>query len=151
MIGCAESHRRVLIEGLFDGTPYVGVFEDDAVQCVPKVTIEEWIKNDVPEDWDILCLGTNKHVKPILPINEHTVQLKQFWGTHAMIIKRETITKLLGMYEQLQLQGIQPIADWWYNAAIAQYNLRCYAPSNPKEFFVQQVGFISAITGEVRL
>ncbi len=151
MIGCAESHRRVLIEGLFDGTPYVGVFEDDAVQCVSKDTIQEWIDHAVPRDWDILCLATNEHVKPVFSINQHTVQLERFWGTHAMIVKRETITKLLGMFEQLQQQGIQPIADWWYSAAITQYNLRCYAPLNPKAFFVQKVGLTSAITGKVRM
>lgn len=151
MIGCAESHRRVLIEGLFQGIFCIGVFEDDAVQCVSKETIEEWIKNAVPHDWDILCLGTNEHVKPFDSVNEQTVQLQRFWGTHAMIIKRDAATKLLGMFEQLQQQGIQPIADWWYSAAITQYNLRCYAPLNPKAFFVQQVGLTSAITGKVRL
>ena len=151
MIGCAESHRRVLIEGLFAGAELLGVFEDDAVLKVSKETIENWIETSVPSNWDMLCLGVNEHVRPFYQINEHTVQLQRFWGTHAMIFKRETVTKVLAMFEKLQAQGIQPIADWWYSSAIEQYNLHCYAPTNPKAFFEQQVGFVSAITGKVRL
>ncbi len=151
MIGCAESHRRVLIEGLFDGTQYVGIFEDDAVFCGKDVKLLDfWIDNCVPSNWDMLCLGVNEIVQPCEKQNDLCVKVSRFWGTHALIVKRETITKLLGMFEQLQHQGIYPVADWWYSYAITQYNLQCYAPANPKAFFVQKEGLVSAITGKVR-
>ncbi len=147
-IGCIESHLAVLKQNSIKEKPYIGIFEDD---CVIVGSDFNSFLNKVPADWDLICLGTTESVKPFISVNDQVNKIVRFWGTHAMIVKKEIVPKLFFTYERLMKEGIFPVADWFYAFAIQEHNLNVYAPKNCKEFVCQKEGLVSYITGKVRI
>lgn len=141
MIGCLLSHMTILKETKED----ILIFEDD---CEYISDYSEFIRN-VPK-FDILCLGTNENVDYKLEGNSNYVRIKQFWGAHAIIIKYSAIEAILKIYEKYKSRKRFLPPDWVYNYAIKQFNLRVYAPKNPKQFFKQKSGLASTANGLVR-
>ena len=141
MIGCLLSHMTILKETKED----ILIFEDD---CEYVSDYSEFIRN-VPK-FDILCLGTNENVDYKLEGNSNYVRIKQFWGSHAIIIKYSAIEAILKTYEKYKSRKRFLPPDWVYNYAIKQFNLRVYAPKNPKQFFKQKNGLASTANGLVR-
>lgn len=141
MIGCLLSHMTILKETKED----ILIFEDD---CEYVSDYSEFIRN-VPK-FDILCLGTNENVDYKLEGNSNYVRIKQFWGTHAILIKYNAIEAILKTYEKYKSRKRFLPPDWVYNYAIKQFNLRVYAPKNPKQFFKQKSGLASTANGLVR-
>ena len=141
MIGCLLSHMTILKETKED----ILIFEDD---CEYVSDYSEFIRN-VPK-FDILCLGTNENVDYKLEGNSNYVRIKQFWGSHAIIIKYSAIEAILKTYEKYKSRKRFLPPDWVYNYAIKQFNLRVYAPKNPKQFFKQKSGLVSTANGLVR-
>ena len=141
MIGCLLSHMTILKETKED----ILIFEDD---CEYVSDYSEFIRN-VPK-FDILCLGTNENVDYKLEGNSNYVRIKQFWGSHAIIIKYSAIEAILKTYEKYKSRKRFLPPDWVYNYAIKQFNLRVYAPKNPKQFFKQKSGLASTANGLVR-
>ena len=146
-IGCIESHLAVLKQNLSE-KPYIGIFEDD---CVIVDTEFNSFLDKVPADWDMICLGTTESVKPFVSVNDQVNKIVRFWGTHAMIVKKEIVPKLFFTYERLMKEGVFPVADWFYAFAIQEHNLNVYTPKNCKEFVCQKEGLVSYITGKKRI
>jgi GR25 family glycosyltransferase involved in LPS biosynthesis len=141
MIGCVLSHMTLLKEAKTD----ILIFEDD---CEYVSDYSEFIRN-IP-NFDILCLGTNENVEYELQGNSNYVKIKRFWGTHAILIKYSAIEGILKTYEKYKSRKRFLPPDWIYNYAIREYNLRVYAPKNPKQFFKQKSGLVSTVNGLVR-
>jgi GR25 family glycosyltransferase involved in LPS biosynthesis len=149
MMGCTESHLQLLKRGLESDSKYLGILEDDVVFSVDKKEIEEWLEQ-LPYDWDIALVGTNENVRSS-PINSKTMKVTRFWGTHAFIVRKESISKIIRTYDlYTNVKKIACIADWWYSWAIQENNLNAYAPTNCNKFCKQKEGFVSYITGKIR-
>jgi GR25 family glycosyltransferase involved in LPS biosynthesis len=149
MMGCTKSHLDLLTDGNKDG---VFIFEDDTEIVLPmnlvNIFIDDVIKN-VDNKWDIILLGANEYVSA-KPITHEINRVYRFWGTHAMIINRDTYDLIKKTFDNAIEQNIFLPADWLYNEAINRYKLRVYGPNSPKLFFRQVPGLVSAITGKVR-
>jgi len=148
-IGCIESHIAILKQAKL-GKPYLGIFEDDCEINVSVSEIEHFLSENIPDDWDIICLGTTESVKPYSSVNSEVDKIGRFWGTHAMIVKKEIIPKLLFTYNRLMKEKIFPVADWFYAFAIQEHKLNVYAPHKSKAFVCQKEGLVSSITGGIR-
>ena len=146
-VGCIESHLAVLKQNQTD-KPYIGIFEDD---CVVLDSGFNSFLDKVPADWDMICLGTTEIVKPYSSVNDQVNKIFRFWGTHAMIVKKEIIPKLFFTYDRLMMEGVFPVADWFYAFAIQEHKLNVYVPRNNKEFVCQKEGLVSYITGKKRI
>jgi len=141
MIGCLLSH----IEVLKNAKTNILIFEDD---CEYVSDCSKFINQN--PIFDILLLGTNENVDFTLH-GLNCVKVKRFWGTHALLIKYNTIEGILKIYEKYKLRKIFLPADWLYSYAIKEFNLRAYAPLNPKQFFKQKAGLVSTINNKVRI
>ena len=141
MMGCTKSHLDLLTDANNDtelGLPMnlVNIFIDDVIK-------------NVDNKWDIILLGANEYVSS-KPITHEINRVYRFWGTHAMIINRDTYGLIKKIFDDSIKQDTFLPADWLYNEAINRYKLRVYGPNSPKLFFRQVPGLISAITGKVR-
>ena len=149
MMGCTKSHLDLLTDANKDG---IYIFEDDTELVLPmnlvNIFIDDVIKN-VDNKWDIILLGANEYVSS-KPITHEINRVYRFWGTHAMIINRDTYGLIKKIFDDSIKQDTFLPADWLYNEAINRYKLRVYGPNSPKLFFRQVPGLISAITGKVR-
>ncbi len=91
-IGCFLSHWAVYMQLARDkkADAYV-VLEDDAV--LHAEIGERLARFDVPEDWDLLLLGTirlNRGAK----VSHEIVRVKSFWGTHGYVVNKRAARKL---------------------------------------------------------
>jgi GR25 family glycosyltransferase involved in LPS biosynthesis len=139
MIGCLESH----IEILKNANRNIIIFEDDCEFVSDS-------KEFTPDDFDILCLGTNENVEFQYIEGKDYLRVYRFWGTHALLIRFNAIEAILNTYEKYRNQKIFLPADWLYSYAIKEHNLKAYAPINPKQYFKQKSGLVSTINGKIR-
>lgn len=99
-IGCSLSHVQTWKLALESGEEYAYVFEDDAL--LPKDILKRVSCTPLPADLDILLLGvvcykcTGMSDKPLRKVN-------RFFGTHAYIISRKCMEKLLVMPDLVPL------------------------------------------------
>lgn len=91
---CQLSHRLAMREARCQtGSRNVLIFEDDAVLHPEFRRVVEGYPP--PEDWGLLVFGCT-HVKPPKPTaRTGWVQVKDFWGTHAVGVRGEWIPFLL--------------------------------------------------------
>ena len=143
MIGCLLSHVK-LLKGDFDR---LCIFEDDCELIGKKEELFDFIESVPP--FDILCLGTNEHVD-YTPFNSSYVKVTRFWGTHAIIITKKAAIAILKTYENYIKQKLLLPVDWLYSYTIKENGLIAYAPTNPKQYFRQKIGFVSTATGGIR-
>lgn len=139
MIGCLLSHIQILKQAKTN----ILLFEDD---CEYVYDCSEFIIN--APDYDILCLGVNENVD--YEIYKSYAKVTRFWGTHALLIKYSAIKKILLTFEKCISKKVFLPSDWLYSYAIKDFNLRVFAPINPKQYFKQKSGLVSSINGKVR-
>lgn len=145
MIGCLLSHIGLL--EIVQHDKYI-IFEDDC-ECVSTLdNINTFIKS-LP-DYDIVCLSANEYVTYNSTEDTNVVSVKQFYGSHALILTKKAIVCILQTYNKHNDAKVFLPADWLYSIAIQEYNLKCYGPKNPKQFFKQKSGLVSYINGKVR-
>ena len=150
-LGCLDSHIRLLRHMLEKGWEMIGIFEDDAELIVSRQTLQDFydhVSSQKPE-WDILVLGANEWVD-IRTSGKEYVFPTRFWGTHAMLIRREAAEKVVATFEELQSRGYSYPADWLYSYVISHKNLIAYGPGVCRRLIQQKPGLISAINGKVR-
>lgn len=149
-MGCTHSHLLILKELSEASLDFITIFEDDCQFNVKsKEAVEAFIK-EADNEWDILLLGANEYAHTIPGPSATIKQVKRFWGTHAILVKRRVAKAILATFDEMQKEGNFPPADWLYNEAIKRHNLICYGPSFPNKFCRQALGLVSAITGNVR-
>jgi GR25 family glycosyltransferase involved in LPS biosynthesis len=91
--GCRLSHVRVLEQAISRGLKCVGVFEDDAVLADDFQLRLNAALERVPEDWELLYLGTQHRQTPT-PVNDSIVRCTDCHRTHSYIVRGECIGKL---------------------------------------------------------
>jgi len=159
MVGCSFSHLALLKKAFETNEKGILLFEDDTQIVQPLNTIIEYL-NKVKEftndalheerNWDILLLGANEYVSS-KPITHNIEKVNRFWGAHALYIKRESIPEIISTFESYISKGIFLPADWLYNKTIEEKHFIVYGPSSPKMYLQQSPGFVSSITGKVRV
>lgn len=118
----------------------VVVFEDDIILCEDfGKKIDSYI-NQLPDDYDILWIGTccNLHSPQLNPnlnvyLNRHGSRC-----THAYVISSQGCKKLLDFFHNIY----QPI-DWYFNTAVRTLNMNNYWAEPPLS--IQDLSFESAI------
>jgi GR25 family glycosyltransferase involved in LPS biosynthesis len=127
MLGCYESHRRLIKHALDKGYNTICVFEDD-LQLIPGFNeLMSIAARTIPDDWQFIYLGYQeyggfgdyKHM-----INEHWVIPKCVWGTQGyMIIGKDTMEYLLKALEKQEMQLDEQLA----NLILPNSGLKYYA------------------------
>ena len=93
MIGCYMSHISLYKHNLEKHNDIVMVFEDDAKFNIDLVEFIQKL-NEFPTDWDILLLG-HVGIFEEKPYSKFWNQVYNFWGTHAYVISKSGMQKLV--------------------------------------------------------
>lgn len=147
ILGCLDSHIRLLVNMIQSNYDMIGIFEDDAEVLVTSNELVEFYKK-VPADWDILILGANEWVE--YKKEELYVKPVRYWGTHAFLIKKEAAKKVIETHIKVLKDGITYPADWLYSEAIKRHTLNVYGPEGCASLIQQKPGLMSEINGKVR-
>lgn len=145
MIGCLLSHTGLL--EIVQDTKYV-IFEDDC-ECVSTLDDTNNFIKSLPE-YDLVCLSASEYVSYSSTENSSIVSIKRFHGSHALILTQKAVERIIETFEKYSEKKIFLPADWLYSIAIQEHNLKCYGPTNSKEFFKQTSGLVSSINGKIR-
>ena len=95
--GCYRSHVNILERCLTDGVKSVLVLEDDLELCDNFAENTQRFLEEVPDDWDMICLGGQLHIPP-KKISEQVYQASNVICTHAFAISSKA---LLNIYQWL--------------------------------------------------
>jgi GR25 family glycosyltransferase involved in LPS biosynthesis len=132
MIGCYQSHYRLITEAYRNGYESICVFEDD-VTFSPGFTryMEKAIKQ-LPADWQFVYLGCNEHDgfgTHKKQINKYWVVPNYVWGTQGFMIRTKEAFRIL--HKQLAKQEMQ-IDEQLANIIFPTNQLKVYAlfPTN---------------------
>jgi glycosyl transferase family 25 len=101
MVGCYLSHIRIY-EQNFDKSNIVFIFEDDGKFDANVFDIAMNFK-DIPDDWDIILLGTVR-IFSYIQHSESWKRVYDFWGTQGYIINDKGMKKMLQYYKPMQNQ-----------------------------------------------
>ena len=142
-LGCNASHYE-LYKSLTD-VQYATIFEDDA-SADPVEGLSEFL-NIVPKTFDILLLGYNDIASGYSEDGYRII--KQFYGTHAMILNAKARKCFIDEYDQMMSTNTCLPTDWLWSHCISKYGLKCFAPIKPS--IVQKEGLISCINGKSRV
>ena len=144
MIGCVLSHLELLKNTESD----IIIFEDD---CIFHGNLEElhtFISSAPP--FDILCLGVSELVESQKSQYSEYVRAFRFWGTHALIIKKEAAKKIVETFERYSKEKKFLPADWLYSYAIKDNNLKAYVPTNIFKYVTFKRGLFSTVSNRIR-
>jgi GR25 family glycosyltransferase involved in LPS biosynthesis len=148
-IGCTESHLSILSK--MTDKPY-GIFEDDCEIHVSKSFVQDYLSSveQAYPTWDLLLLGASEYVDSKPGATPLFVEVKRFWGTHALIVSPRAAAAIQASFQAGLARGVFYPADWLYSAAIQEHGLKAIGPVNPHLLCKQKSGLISAITGMPR-
>jgi len=92
-VGCSLSHINIWKKLEINNLDYIIIFEDDANPAFNFTKLQEIIKNNTPNDWDIILFGGiyNKYKN----VNNYIDKIYSFYETHAYIINKKGALKLL--------------------------------------------------------
>lgn len=152
MVGCGQSHYKLLKMVYESEAPGLLLTEDDLVVYESSESIKELINRidkETQGSWDILLLGAKEYVESSAFLSFERVG--RFWGSHAMYIKRSAIPHLLEVYDDSLENSILVFADWMYNEGIRLRNLKVFGPSKEdiKKYVKQAPGLVSSLTGKI--
>ena len=109
-ISCFLSHTTLWLQLINRQEDFFLILEDDAN---PKTSLKEIeIKLEtLPQDWDMAFIGWNHDIitkKTIVDVNVDWITTGSFWGFHAYLINKSSITKiynsLLNMDTHIDIQ-----------------------------------------------
>lgn len=97
-VGCTLSHMALWTYlAAHSAMEYLTIFEDDAVWSLEShislETLVDTLQERIPNDWDILSLGA-QHLE-VAQNHGYYSELKRYWATHAYILHRDAVPKLL--------------------------------------------------------
>jgi GR25 family glycosyltransferase involved in LPS biosynthesis len=152
-IGCTFSHVSVCETFLETEHDFICIFEDDIEMVSKREELFEYIDYSWElEGWDILFLGVSEIVEGTpVPEQEEIVQVKRFWGTHAVILTRKAAQAIVHEFQASVQEGFALPADWLYSFAIQHQNLVAYCPRQCRSYIQQKEGLVSTCTGKLRL
>lgn len=114
-VGCYLSHINIWKKLETDNLDYIIVFEDDAYPAFSFTELQKIIKNNTPNDWDIILFGGiyNKFKN----VNNYIDKIYSFYEMHAYIINKKGAFKLLSQAFPIKKQ----LDSWLSDLAINNY------------------------------
>lgn len=109
-VSCFLSHTTLWLQLINRQEEFFLILEDDAT---PKTSLKEIeIKLEtLPQNWDVAFIGWNHDImtkKTISEVNDDWITTESFWGFHAYLIKKSSITtiynSLLNMDTHIDIQ-----------------------------------------------
>lgn len=154
-VGCTVSHTWVCRDALQKNLDYAVVFEDDCVLNQSLETVLAYMEvcrmyfEATGEKWDLFLLGNNAHLDfefktPFL------AKVRDFYGTHAVIMSRKFMETLLEIFDEAHSRGRVHSADGLYSTVLKSRGLVAYGCSQSEHFFEQKKGMYSYIVEKVR-
>jgi hypothetical protein len=154
-VGCTVSHAWVCRDALKKNLDYAVVFEDD---CVSNRDLEEIISylnicksyfDVTQESWDLFLLGNNAHLDFEIK-TPFLAKVRDFYGTHAVIMSRNFMIALLEIFDEAHSRGRVHSADGLYSTVLKTKGLPAYGCLSCEHFFEQKKGLYSYIVEKVR-
>lgn len=112
-LGCSKSHIEVIKDALKKNYRIISILEDDVILCNDFEYRLNYFLNTVPEDWEVLYMGSNLLNAPkTIFINKYVQKITKSFGRFAMIINNKN-----GIFEKivnLSDKSPNPI-DFYYN------------------------------------
>lgn len=155
-VGCMASHVSAYRRALADGISYLVVFEDDCVTA-PGFTLDgvrDYLRKvkefraefSITGMNDVILLGTCgcyrwKELRNGIKVTDH------FNGSHAYIIGRPMMEKIIEAYEQFLKMGQTVPIDGILPLFLQRLRDHAFCPENDTEFFQQNRDIPSYIVG----
>ena len=113
--GCIQSHILALRIAKLNNWPNVGIFEDDA-EANDNITPDEFKEKlksglaELPDDYDVLMLGTANADKESIPDKQIIQKLKSSTTGTAYIVNQKYYDKILSLFEHCNT--MMPTDKW---------------------------------------
>jgi hypothetical protein len=144
--GCLLSHVTACREALAAGIEVMALFEDD---CRPSPAfslqaLRHWLQTvaaasetfGLPPKPEILLLGT-MGAYFALPWIPQAKLVERFNGSHALVLTRPFMEKVVGAYEMLLGRGLTAPVDGLYSALLRAERRWAITPAQDTTFFAQ--------------
>lgn len=135
-IACLRSHIGVIKDALSKGYNKISVFEDDVIFCDDFEERFKYFANNVPEDWEILFLGSNLN-QSIYPtqVKNNIFKIINTYGCFAMILNNKN-----GLFQkiiEITKDEIKPIDNYFYDEILPTINSYVFIPFFVKTLFTE--------------
>jgi hypothetical protein len=156
-IGCLLSHVQVAREALRRGLEAIVVFEDDCEpgpSCRP-IDLYGWLNSVLtffanfswPGTRDLILLGTGG-TYDLVPLTQFFKGTRRFNCTHAYVMRRPMMQRLVDTYEHLKSRGQVAPIDGLLGLILQASKTWAVAPSQDDVFFRQDRSLPSYVFGE---
>ncbi len=154
-VGCTVSHAWVARDAMAKGYEYAIVFEDDCImkqELVDFAYYMEMTKMYLQESkgsWDLFLLGNSAHLN-FEYVTPFLAKVRDFYGTHALIMKRSFMEHLLSIFDEAHSRGKVHSADGLYSTVLKTRPVTAFGCAEAEHFFEQKKGMYSYIVEKVR-
>jgi hypothetical protein len=128
MVGCYESHKRILEDAILHEYESILILEDDILPAPGILDLLPAAIECIPEDWEFAYLGCTEYGgidSYLKKINEFWVIPRCAWGTQAYMIRgREPIRKI---YEMINKPQERQIDEELANNVLPNSGLKYYS------------------------
>jgi hypothetical protein len=153
-LGCLLSHVTACRESLAAGVQVLALFEDDCRAVQPLASIRDWLRKvataatafSLPPQPEILLLGT-MGAYFALPWTPDAKLVERFNGSHALVLTRPFMEKVVGAYEMLLSRNLTAPVDGLYSALLRAEKRWAISPAQDTAFFVQDRSIPSYVVG----
>lgn len=143
-VGCLLSHVTACREALAAGVEVLALFEDDCRAVAPLSALRDWLHKikasaaafGLPPQPEILLLGT-MGAYFALPWTPEAKLVERFNGSHALVLTRPCMEKVVAAYEMLLARGLTAPVDGLYSALLRAERRWAISPAQDTSFFAQ--------------
>jgi hypothetical protein len=157
-LGCLLSHVTACREALAAGAEVLALFEDDcrasASLTASLTDLRDWLRTvaksaaafGLPPQPEILLLGT-MGAYFALPWTPEAKLVERFNGSHALVLTRPFMEKVVAAYEMLLSRGLTAPVDGLYSALLRAERRWAICPIEDTAFFAQDRSIPSYVVG----
>jgi hypothetical protein len=153
-VGCLLSHVTACREALAAGAEVLALFEDDCRVSASLSAIRDWLRKvataatafGLPPQPEILLLGT-MGAYFALPWTPEAKLVERFNGSHALVLTRPFMEKVVAAYEMLLARGLTAPVDGLYSALLRAEKRWAISPAQDTAFFAQDRSIPSYVVG----
>lgn len=152
--GCLLSHVTACREALAAGAEVLALFEDDCRVSASLSALRDWLHKvataaaafGLPPQPEILLLGT-MGAYFALPWTPEAKLVERFNGSHALVLTRPFMEKVVAAYEMLLSRGLTAPVDGLYSALLRAERRWAICPIEDTAFFAQDRSIPSYVVG----
>lgn len=95
-VGCLLSHYQIIKKSYDEGAEAIFIFEDDIELCEDFENKFKQSFNEVPDDWQFLYLGCNKHENSVIARpTENVIKVQNAFSTACYGVRRDAMKKII--------------------------------------------------------